>query len=262
MTPPGEGHVRALLDFARSWDRRAPLVIHCFAGISRSTAAAYSVAAALAPKRDEAELAATLRRLSPSATPEHPADLDRRPAARPGRADDRGDRIDRARRGRDRGRAVRAEDRRLSPTNSIFQMVPANSIQFESNRIERSTKSVAAVVEDGTNCPCRRFCLWILPRCRRAGIPFQPSRRCQKIMPLQARSLEAVRFDKVYVLARLREDGDRHADHREPNDPLHLARDAAWLQACRLAGRPRFHRGDRVRCRDHIRAGRLAEPVG
>ena len=69
MTPPGEVHVRALLDFARNWDRKAPIVIHCFAGISRSTAAAYSVAAALAPKRDEAELAATLRRLSPSATP-------------------------------------------------------------------------------------------------------------------------------------------------------------------------------------------------
>ena len=69
MTLPGEDHVRRLLDFARSWDRTAPLVIHCFAGISRSTAAAYSVAAALAPQRDEAELAATLRRLSPSATP-------------------------------------------------------------------------------------------------------------------------------------------------------------------------------------------------
>jgi predicted protein tyrosine phosphatase len=69
MTLPGEDHVQSLLDFARQWDRTAPLVIHCFAGISRSTAAAYSVAAALAPKRDEAELAAALRRLSPSATP-------------------------------------------------------------------------------------------------------------------------------------------------------------------------------------------------
>jgi predicted protein tyrosine phosphatase len=69
MTPPGENHVQALLDFANSWDRKAPLLIHCFAGISRSTAAAYTVAAALAPQRNEAELAATLRRLSPSATP-------------------------------------------------------------------------------------------------------------------------------------------------------------------------------------------------
>lgn len=69
MTAPGEAHVSALLDFARSWDRKAPMLIHCFAGISRSTAAAYTVAAALAPNRDEAELAATLRRVSPSATP-------------------------------------------------------------------------------------------------------------------------------------------------------------------------------------------------
>ena len=69
MTPPGEAHVAALLDFAGRWDRKAPMLIHCFAGISRSTAAAYTVAAALAPKRDEVELAATLRRLSPSATP-------------------------------------------------------------------------------------------------------------------------------------------------------------------------------------------------
>lgn len=69
MTPPGEHHVGALLDFAGRWDRKAPLLIHCFAGISRSTAAAYVIAAALAPKRDEVELAATLRRLSPTATP-------------------------------------------------------------------------------------------------------------------------------------------------------------------------------------------------
>jgi predicted protein tyrosine phosphatase len=69
MTPPGEHHVESLLAFARAWDRGTPLLIHCFAGISRSTAAAYTVAAALAPKRDELELAQTLRRLSPSATP-------------------------------------------------------------------------------------------------------------------------------------------------------------------------------------------------
>jgi predicted protein tyrosine phosphatase len=69
MTPPGEHHVEALLTFARAWDRKAPLLVHCFAGISRSTAAAYTVAAALAPRRDELELAETLRRLSPSATP-------------------------------------------------------------------------------------------------------------------------------------------------------------------------------------------------
>ena len=69
LTPPGELHVRNLLDFAQSWDRARPLVVHCYAGISRSTATAYIVAAALAPARDEFELAQTLRRRSPSATP-------------------------------------------------------------------------------------------------------------------------------------------------------------------------------------------------
>ncbi|ESX05571.1 protein tyrosine/serine phosphatase [Mesorhizobium sp. LSJC268A00] len=69
MTMPGEDHVRNLLDFARKWDRAKPMVVHCYAGISRSTASAYIIAAALAPKRDEVELAQTLRKLSPSATP-------------------------------------------------------------------------------------------------------------------------------------------------------------------------------------------------
>jgi predicted protein tyrosine phosphatase len=69
MILPGELHVRKLLDFARSWDLAKPMVIHCYAGISRSTASAYIVAAALAPDRDEFELAGTLRRLSPTATP-------------------------------------------------------------------------------------------------------------------------------------------------------------------------------------------------
>ncbi|MEO3385683.1 tyrosine phosphatase family protein [Mesorhizobium sp. CAU 1741] len=69
MVLPGREHVETMLEFARAWDRTTPLVIHCFAGISRSTAAAYICAAALAPGRDEAELARTLRRLSPSATP-------------------------------------------------------------------------------------------------------------------------------------------------------------------------------------------------
>src|SRR5690606_12006237 len=53
-------------------DRAKPqhaLVVHCYAGISRSTAAAYALAAALQPERDEAELAEELRRLAPSATP-------------------------------------------------------------------------------------------------------------------------------------------------------------------------------------------------
>ncbi|MGY6708132.1 MAG: tyrosine phosphatase family protein [Rhizobiaceae bacterium] len=69
MTAPAAHHVEALIAFAEAWDRKRPLAINCYAGISRSTAAAYVIACALAPSRDEGELAATLRRLSPSATP-------------------------------------------------------------------------------------------------------------------------------------------------------------------------------------------------
>jgi len=69
MTLPGEAHMATLLDFAQGWDRARPMVINCYAGISRSTASAYIIAAALQPSRDEQELAETLRKASPSATP-------------------------------------------------------------------------------------------------------------------------------------------------------------------------------------------------
>jgi predicted protein tyrosine phosphatase len=69
MTPPCEEHVLQLVTFARNWDRQAPLLIHCFAGISRSTAAAYISAIAIEPGQDEMALAQELRRRAPSATP-------------------------------------------------------------------------------------------------------------------------------------------------------------------------------------------------
>ena len=66
---PGEAHVADLLQFVRRWDRRAPLVVHCFAGISRSTASAYASVCALSPHRNEASIARALRQASPTATP-------------------------------------------------------------------------------------------------------------------------------------------------------------------------------------------------
>jgi predicted protein tyrosine phosphatase len=38
---PEEGHVRELVHFLGEWDEAAPLLIHCWAGISRSTASAF-----------------------------------------------------------------------------------------------------------------------------------------------------------------------------------------------------------------------------
>ncbi len=65
---PEEGHVAALLDFLRRWERRRPLVVHCYAGVSRSPAAAFIALCALTPT-PEIDIARDLRRLSPSATP-------------------------------------------------------------------------------------------------------------------------------------------------------------------------------------------------
>src|SRR5581483_8976386 len=61
---PSEAHVAQVLDFVRGWDRSAPLVIHCWAGVSRSTASAFAAACALNPHREEAEIAKKLRAAS------------------------------------------------------------------------------------------------------------------------------------------------------------------------------------------------------
>jgi predicted protein tyrosine phosphatase len=68
-TPPAEEHVYKLIDFVQRWNRRAPLVVHCYAGISRSTAGAFISACALNPGRDEAAIAQSIRQSSATATP-------------------------------------------------------------------------------------------------------------------------------------------------------------------------------------------------
>ncbi|MCB8836041.1 tyrosine phosphatase family protein [Aurantimonas sp. VKM B-3413] len=69
MTAPAVEHLDQLLEFGSRWSRETPLAVHCFAGISRSTAAAYILALAINPELDEAALAEELRRRAPSATP-------------------------------------------------------------------------------------------------------------------------------------------------------------------------------------------------
>jgi predicted protein tyrosine phosphatase len=66
---PGTMHIDELLDFVQAWDRAEPMVINCWAGVSRSTAAAFIAACALAPERDELAIARSLRAASPTATP-------------------------------------------------------------------------------------------------------------------------------------------------------------------------------------------------
>jgi predicted protein tyrosine phosphatase len=73
---PAEGYVLAddamvaeLIDFGRDWDDQAPLVIHCLAGISRSTAGAFAIACERNPDVPELEIARILRRAAPHAHP-------------------------------------------------------------------------------------------------------------------------------------------------------------------------------------------------
>ena len=66
---PAQEHVERLIEFVTRWPRQTALVIHCYAGISRSTAAAFTSVCALNPTRNEADIALALRRASPTAQP-------------------------------------------------------------------------------------------------------------------------------------------------------------------------------------------------
>lgn len=69
LVAPAVRHVQRVIDFARSWDRTAPLVIHCWFGISRSPAATLLASLALAPDQDDEALARRMRAASPHVTP-------------------------------------------------------------------------------------------------------------------------------------------------------------------------------------------------
>jgi predicted protein tyrosine phosphatase len=66
---PSETHIEQVLNFVRGWDRSAPMVVHCYAGISRSTASAFAAACMLNPHRDEISIARQIRAASPIAQP-------------------------------------------------------------------------------------------------------------------------------------------------------------------------------------------------
>ena len=69
LKQPSAWHVERLIEFLENWERNAPLVIHCWAGISRSTAAAMIAFCHLNPSICEDEIVAMVRRRSPTATP-------------------------------------------------------------------------------------------------------------------------------------------------------------------------------------------------
>jgi predicted protein tyrosine phosphatase len=66
---PEPAMIQALLEFSHGWSGARPLVAQCWAGVSRSTAAAFIVACQKRPDLAERALAAALRRAAPQATP-------------------------------------------------------------------------------------------------------------------------------------------------------------------------------------------------
>jgi predicted protein tyrosine phosphatase len=69
MIPPDESSVQQLLEFGRAWDETHPMLIHCWAGISRSTASAFVIACDKSPDADETEMALAMRRAARHAYP-------------------------------------------------------------------------------------------------------------------------------------------------------------------------------------------------
>ena len=65
---PERAHLETLLEFAQRWQKAGPLVIHCYAGISRSTAAALMVLCCYNQGREK-EAARLLRERAPHAYP-------------------------------------------------------------------------------------------------------------------------------------------------------------------------------------------------
>jgi predicted protein tyrosine phosphatase len=69
LVAPEHGHIEQIVSFSARWNRERPLVIHCLAGISRSTAAAFITMCAMNEAADEHVIAGVLRAASRSASP-------------------------------------------------------------------------------------------------------------------------------------------------------------------------------------------------
>lgn len=66
---PAREHVERLIAFGRAWDARAPMLVHCWAGISRSTASAFTILCDKAGPGAEHDIARLLRERAPHAQP-------------------------------------------------------------------------------------------------------------------------------------------------------------------------------------------------
>jgi predicted protein tyrosine phosphatase len=66
---PAREHVERLIAFGRGWDAQAPMLVHCWAGVSRSTASAYTILCDRAGPGSEQTIARALRERAPHAQP-------------------------------------------------------------------------------------------------------------------------------------------------------------------------------------------------
>src|ERR1700712_944210 len=67
--PPMRVHMDQLIAFARTWDANAPMVIHCWAGISRSMASAFAILCDRLGENRAIEIARIMRQRAPHAQP-------------------------------------------------------------------------------------------------------------------------------------------------------------------------------------------------
>ena len=67
--PPEARHVTALIEFGRGWSGEAPMLVHCWAGISRSMAAAYILLCDRSEPGREEDIARAIRSPPPHAFP-------------------------------------------------------------------------------------------------------------------------------------------------------------------------------------------------
>jgi predicted protein tyrosine phosphatase len=66
---PTRDHIANILSFAQTWDRSAPMLVHCWAGISRSTAAAFILLSDIHGAGSERDIARGLRARAAHAQP-------------------------------------------------------------------------------------------------------------------------------------------------------------------------------------------------
>lgn len=66
---PNAARIEPMIEFLKRWRREEPLLVHCWAGISRSTATAFVAACLHNPEADESDIAAAIAHASPTAYP-------------------------------------------------------------------------------------------------------------------------------------------------------------------------------------------------